>query len=228
MRTEPNERVVDAYGRAPGSLRPIIVKVVRKREGDEFLSPTLREIFRRHHGVDVGMYTHGGCFIPWAFGPGTSIGRYSSVAHGAFAATDNHPMHYKSMHGYFFNPSLGVTDKEWEFSPLSIGNDVWLGHNSIIMPSVDVVGDGAVIAAGAVVNKDVPPYAVVAGNPGRVVRYRFEPETIARLLAEKWWERDLEDLRSHLDEFTGPYGPGSPSARATDAAQAASSLLRAT
>lgn len=170
-------------------------------------SPTLREIFRRFHGVDVGMYTHGGCFEPFAFGRGTTIGRYSSIARSAFAATLDHPMDRKSMHGYFFNPGLGYAEEEREYSPLRIGNDVWLGHNSIIHSSVGEIGDGAVVGAGAVVFKDVPPYAVVVGNPGRVVRYRFDPETIAALLAEKWWDKDLEELEPDMAHYTRPLAP---------------------
>lgn len=204
-------RAVTMYGRSRGSVRQLIVKAVRRREGGEMFSPTLREIFRVHHGVDIGMYTHGGCFRPFAFGRNTTIGRYTSVAATAFAATDNHPMHYKSMHGFFFNPELGVVDREWSFSPLKIGNDVWLGHNSIIMPGVNSVGDGAVVAAGAVVNKDVPPYAVVVGNPARLVRYRFDPATIERLVREQWWEKDIGDLQSELDEYTSAYEPFSDS-----------------
>ena len=115
------------------------------------------------------------------------------------------------MHGFFFNPELGVVDREWSFSPLKIGNDVWLGHNSIIMPGVNSVGDGAVVAAGAVVNKDVPPYAVVVGNPARLVRYRFDPATIERLVREQWWEKDIGDLQSELDEYTSAYEPFSDS-----------------
>jgi len=71
------------------------------------------------------------------------------------------------------------------------------------MAGVSTIGDGAVIGAGAVVFKDVPPYAVVVGNPGRVVRYRFSADMIAQLLEEKWWERDIEDLAgSELEQFT--------------------------
>jgi virginiamycin A acetyltransferase len=178
------------------------LKYVKKREGGELYSQTLREIFRVHHGVDIGLYSHGGCFRPFAFGRDTTIGRYSSVAATAFAATDNHPMHFKSMHGFFFNPALGVVDAPSEFLPLTIGNDVWLGHNSIIMPGVARVGNGAVVAAGAVVNKDVPPYAVVVGNPARIVRYRFTPATIERLEGERWWEHDLAVIREDLDAYT--------------------------
>ena len=110
------------------------------------------------------------------------------------------------MHAFFFNPKLGFVDGSLPRSPLTIGNDVWLGHNSIIMPGVGRIGDGAVVAAGAVVNKEVPPYAVVVGNPARVVRYRFDPETIERLLAEKWWEKDIEEIGPNLGEYSRAYG----------------------
>ena len=87
------------------------------------------------------------------------------------------------------------------------------------MPSVGTIGDGAVVAAGAVVNKEVPPYAVVVGNPARIVRYRFDPATIERLLAEKWWEKSIEEIRPDAGEYSraygesGPLGSSSPSAR---------------
>lgn len=192
------------YGRKRRVARTVALRIATEREGGEFRSTTLRQIFRTFHGVDVGMFTHGGCFVAHAFGPGTTIGRYSSIARTAFAATLNHPMDRKSMHGYFFNPTLGYTDVVREYSPLAIGNDVWMGHNSIIMPSVSTVGDGAVIGAGAVAFKDVPPYAVVVGNPGRVVRYRFSAETIERLLEERWWEQSIEQI-DDLDSYTRTY-----------------------
>nr|WP_300148047.1 CatB-related O-acetyltransferase [Propionicimonas sp.] len=203
-----NEWLVDRYGSSRGAIRRLIQKYVTDSEGGQNYSTGLREIYRRYYGVDVGLYTMGGCFVPYAFGRNTTIGRYTSVAMTAFAATDNHPMHHKSMHGFFFNPKLGVVDQDSEFIPLEIGNDVWLGHNSIIMPEVATIGDGAVVAAGAVVNKNVPPYAVVVGNPARVVRYRFDPETISHLLAERWWDRDISELRQQLTDFTEAYGAG--------------------
>lgn len=201
-----DDRLVRRYGNSRGAIKQILLKLVRNREGGEMYSSTLREIFRVHYGVEIGMYTHGGCFHPFSFGKRTTIGRYTSVAATAFAATDNHPMHYKSMHGFFFNPELGVVRTDWTFSPLVIGNDVWLGHNSIIMPGVESIGDGAVVAAGAVVNKNVPPYGVVVGNPARLVRYRFDSATIELLLREKWWEKDIDDIKgTDLGEFTRDY-----------------------
>lgn len=200
MRTEVSGTLVGLYGR--GSVgRSIAVRAINRLEQGEMYSPTLREIFRRYHGVDIGMYTHGGCFVPHAFGRNTRIGRYTSIARSAFAATLDHPTEFKGMHGFFFNSNLGYTDHVREYSPLAIGNDVWLGHNAIINSNVKEIGDGAVIGAGAVVFKDVPPYAIIVGNPGRVVRYRFPAEVIAGLLAEKWWERDIDELSPEIRQF---------------------------
>jgi acetyltransferase-like isoleucine patch superfamily enzyme len=137
--------------------------------------------------------------------PHTKIGRYSSIAAGVRVVNHNHPLAFKGTSGLFFNPVLGLCDR-WlvDHNPLEIGNDVWIGANAVILPEVNRIGDGAVIGAGAVVNRDVPPYAVVLGNPGRVVKYRFSPEVIACLLAEKWWEKDIEDLAERIGEFQVP------------------------
>lgn len=77
---------------------------------------------------------------------------------------------------------------------VSIGNDVWIGRSAIVLPGV-VIGDGAVVGAGAVVTKSVAPYAIVAGNPAGVIRFRFDEEVVLRLLAIRWWEFDDETLR---------------------------------
>ena len=91
----------------------------------------------------------------------------------------------QSTHAFFFNPYFKYcTEDNLESIPLTVGNDVWIGHNAIIMPNVKSIGDGAVIAAGSVVNKDIPAYAVVVGNPARIVRYRFSKEKIEELLYE--------------------------------------------
>ena len=187
-----NESLVRRYGSSRGSVRRLILRYINGTEGGEFYSPTLREIFRVYYGVTIGMYTHGGCFQPRRFDLETVVGRYTSIARSAFSATANHPLHYKSTHAFFFNPRLGVTkeDEHLPRTPLTIGNDVWLGHNSIIMPGVRTIGNGAVVAAGAVVSKERTAYAVVVGNPARVVRYRFDSQTVEQLLVEKWWERE--------------------------------------
>jgi virginiamycin A acetyltransferase len=199
--------LIALYGLKFSFIRALVLRIVSRTEGGEFFSPTLREIFKKFYGVEIGMYSHGGCFEPHLFGKNTTFGRYCSVAKTAFGATLNHPMDKKSMHGFFFNPALGFCGESREYGSLSVGNDVWFGHNSIVMPSVSAIGDGAVIGAGAVVFKDVPPYAVVVGNPGRVVRYRFDKETIDALLEEKWWNLSIEQLREKgLGEYIRPYG----------------------
>lgn len=84
--------------------------------------------------------------------------------------------------------------------PPIIGNDVWIGINSTILNNV-VIGDGAVIGAGAVVTKDVSPYSVVGGVPARLIKFRFSEEQIDRLLRIKWWDWPLELISQRIDDF---------------------------
>jgi acetyltransferase-like isoleucine patch superfamily enzyme len=148
------------------------------------------------------MYTHGGCFVPGKFDRFTTIGRYCSIAMTATAMNRNHPLGYKSTHAFFFNPKLKYCElDEISYTPLVIGSDVWIGHSAIIHPNVKSIGHGAVIGAGAVINKDIPPYAVVVGNPARIVRYRFSPEVIEELLSGCWWDKDIDELKSEMKEF---------------------------
>jgi len=86
--------------------------------------------------------------------------------------------------------------------PTKIGSDVWIGHGSTIL-SGTTVGHGAVIGAGTVVTGDVPAYAIVAGNPARLVRYRFEPRTIARLLEIAWWNWPLAKIDENVSLLCG-------------------------
>ena len=83
-----------------------------------------------------------------------------------------------------------------------IGNDVWIGYRATIMPGV-TIGDGAIVAAYAVVVKDVPPYAIVGGNPAKVIRKRFSDEEIDRLLSLRWWDWDTEKITANLHLLTG-------------------------
>ena len=77
-----------------------------------------------------------------------------------------------------------------------VGNDVWLGYRALVMPGV-AIGDGAVVAAASVVTNDVPPYAIVGGNPARVLRRRFEDDEIERLLRAAWWDWPVELVTEH-------------------------------
>ena len=82
-----------------------------------------------------------------------------------------------------------------------IGNDVWIGDQCFIKAGVKV-GDGAVIGAHAVVTHDVPPYAIVAGNPAKILRYRFSEEEISALLQTKWWEWSDEEIKKNRSKFS--------------------------
>jgi acetyltransferase-like isoleucine patch superfamily enzyme len=131
------------------------------------------------------------------------IGRYCSIAANVNISPSQHPVNWLSISdrqhnsAYLdFNRFGGndvavkrfVDDKRAE-----IGNDVWVGINAVIMGGVKI-GDGAIVAAGAVVTKDVPPYAVVGGVPAKVIKYRFDEDTIKELLALKWWDYDIADF----------------------------------
>ncbi|TWP45013.1 CatB-related O-acetyltransferase [Lentzea tibetensis] len=78
-----------------------------------------------------------------------------------------------------------------------VGNDVWIGYRAVIMPGV-TIGDGAIIATGAVVTSDVPPYTVVGGNPAKVVKERYPKADVERLLRVKWWDWPVEKVTAHL------------------------------
>ena len=83
-----------------------------------------------------------------------------------------------------------------------VGNDVWIGYRATIMPGV-TIGHGAIIGACAVVTRDVPPYAIVGGNPARVIRMRFEADTVARLLTLAWWDWPMEKITRFAPLLTG-------------------------
>ncbi|PWB24611.1 hypothetical protein DCO46_11265 [Flavobacterium sp. HTF] len=84
--------------------------------------------------------------------------------------------------------------------PIKVGNDVWIGAHSVILSGV-TIGDGAIIASNSVINKDVPPYAIVGGSPARIIKYRFDKPTIDNLLKIKWWDWDLKKIKANKELF---------------------------
>lgn len=200
--TPVSHALVRLYGACGKRTRAIILRLLKHAEGGEMYSASMRRVFSVYHGVDIGMYTHGGCFVVGNMRPGTSIGRYCSIGGTARTFTANHPMNLRSTHAVFVDPSLGLAKRQiFPRGRLSIGNDVWIGHNAVILPSVSSIGDGAVIGASAVVNKNVPPYAVVVGHPSRIVRYRFSQRVIDELLESRWWDKPLEELLPEFGSF---------------------------
>ena len=186
-------------------LRDRVYSYLTRHEGGEMLSPTLRRIYLDYHDIEIGMYSYGGCFNPVRIMAHTKIGRYCSFAGNVWRFNANHPLKCKSTHPYFYNPSFGYVREELiSRSELTIGNDVWVGQNAVILPNVKRIGDGAVIGAGAVVTKDVPDFAVVVGNPAKIVKYRFSEEMQQKIKASKWWEKSITELQKDMEEFAHP------------------------
>jgi virginiamycin A acetyltransferase len=172
-----------------------------------FLKPLLASITGFDH-VEVGDFTyyddplHARDFfrrnVTYNFrgsGARLRIGKFCAIATAAqFMMPDaNHAMAGPSTYpfgvfGGAFAHALPLADYPWRSArDTVVGNDVWIGAEALILPGV-TIGDGAVIGTRAVVSRNVPPYAVVAGNPARVVRRRFDEETAARLIALAWWD----------------------------------------
>jgi phosphonate metabolism protein (transferase hexapeptide repeat family) len=138
----------------------------------------------------------------------TTIGKFCSIAAMTRINPGNHPMHratqahftYRAS-AYFPGESDDVDFFDWRRAHhVSIGNDVWIGHGAVVLPGRQI-GTGAVIAAGAVVTKDVAPYTIVAGNPARVIRRRFSEAAERGLTELAWWDWDHEALRMALPDF---------------------------
>lgn len=157
-----------------------------------------------YHGISIGGFSYSWSRLTSAV---RSVGRYCSIAAEVGFGQAEHPT------GWLTTSSL-TYDKGWMWGrfaqregkqhtlprtshstmpQITIGNDVWIGYRSYIKAGV-TIHDGAVIGAHAVVTRDVPPYAIVAGNPGRIIRYRFSDRTIARLLKIRWWDYAFTDL----------------------------------
>lgn len=128
------------------------------------------------------------------------IGRFCSIGPRVIIAHGEHPSGFLSTHPLFFseysawNNAIFVDRKIVDqHKQVSIGHDVWIGANCYIKDGVKI-GTGSIIAAGAVVVKDVPPYAIMGGVPAKVIRFRFDDNTINDLLKTEWWACEMQDL----------------------------------
>jgi phosphonate metabolism protein (transferase hexapeptide repeat family) len=137
-----------------------------------------------------------------------TIGKFCSIAAMTRINPGNHPMHRASQAHFTYRASAyfpGEPDEADFFSwrrdhHVSIGNDVWIGHGAIVLAGRSI-GDGAVVAAGAVVTKDVAPYCIVGGNPAKPIRQRFQADIAIRMQALTWWDWPHERLRRALPDF---------------------------
>lgn len=162
--------------------------------------------FVRLHNVNFGAYSYVG---PRSRLINVSVGKFCSISWDCEIGLQSHPTNFISTSPIFFEKCNG-TGSSWVPKsnvsvelPVEIGNDVWIGARSMIMGGIEI-GDGAVIAAGAVVTKDVPSYAVVGGVPARLIGYRFPEEIVDVLLKVKWWDIPENELKKKLELFSGP------------------------
>ncbi len=151
----------------------------------------------------------------------SEIGKFCSIAAMTRINPGNHPLQRVALSHFTYRSSaygLGDDDAElfgWRCKHrVTMGDDVWIGHGAIVLPGV-TLGSGSAIGAGTIVTKDVPPFAIVVGNPGRVLRFRFPAEIQAALLRIRWWdwshallgERMADFRKLGAEEFSRRYDP---------------------
>ena len=163
--------------------------------------------------IGAGTYASGEPLIrPLHPGNRITLGKYCSLAYDVtIFAGGNHPMDRITTHPIKIFHNVGdyagwTADCADGDAVTRIGSDVWLGHGCTILSGADI-GDGAIIGARAVVRGRVPPYAIVAGNPARVIRYRFDDAVIDRLLKIRWWDWPEEKIKAEIPHLTSAHIP---------------------
>jgi virginiamycin A acetyltransferase len=141
----------------------------------------------------IGKYTYLGnnCNVTKA-----NIGNYCSVANNVSIGPGEHNLSKISTNSVFYNNEYDSLTK----LNCTINNDVWIGVDSIILRGV-TIGNGAIIGANSVVNKDVPEYAIAVGSPAKVIKYRFKKNKINKILKSKWWESDIDYARKLMKDL---------------------------
>lgn len=209
-------------------LALVLRNAIRDRKNDLQHNWRNIEIWRRHgaetrfHFADnpnftVGKHTYGIPFLRVYHHPyRVTIGAFCSIAEDCqlliggshkISNVSSYPFNAYRRHFPSTPPELFTCNPD---NYIEIGNDVWFGRHVIVLNGV-TIGDGAVIGAGTVVSKDVPPYAVVVGNPMRIIKYRFDPETIDAIQGTEWWNLDDSDidrlvpLMGNIPEFVAAY-----------------------
>ena len=173
-----------------------ICKLSKKRYGWE--DNLKRYYVEKYFNLKIGRYTYGYESIGLDFFK--EIGAFSSIAAGNNSVHGNHHINFITTSPILTHEEFGFVHNWLEkdyFHSIESGNDVWIGASCLIFPFVKI-GDGAVIAAGSIIRKDVPPYAVV-GGVDKILKYRFDKETVDKLLKIQWWNWDDDKIRENAD-----------------------------
>jgi virginiamycin A acetyltransferase len=151
----------------------------------------------------IGDYSYIGynCFVTK-----TRIGRYCSIANNVSIGMGEHKLDKISTNSIFYDNAFEMLTKK----ECILGNDVWIGVDSIIRRGV-TIGHGAVIGANSFVTHDVPDFAVVAGSPAKILKYRFSAGDIVKILESGWWEHDKEDALIRINELEAAMSPDNAS-----------------
>lgn len=192
------------------------LSILNKRKRKNFRKSCLQQLDYKkipanvHPNVTVGKNFEIGRFsyinANTHIGHDTKIGSFCSIARSVEIAPHSHPIYLMSTHTFQYQSNKFADYENYKnntFFPIEslskqtiIEHDVWIGTKSIIMKGVHI-GTGAIIGAGSIVTKDIPPYAIAVGVPAKVIKYRFDNDLIEELLNSKWWEKDLLSLQ-HL------------------------------
>lgn len=210
MRQDPlAARLARLADRLP--MRARSLAFILRREGGQLTSRSLRAYLKRAHGVEVGDYSYGSLLEPGRADRGLVIGRYVSIGPNVRRFGAAHPVDRLSMHPYWYNPSLGVVGAADDVDRTScvIEHEAWIGANVTILPGCRRIGIGAVVGAGAIVTKDVPDFAIVVGNPGRVRGERLTADARSALLERRPWLEEPGEAARILSEIAAEAGdPG--------------------
>jgi virginiamycin A acetyltransferase len=190
-----------AYAISNSRFRSMILRIIRKIEGDLFLGKTSSRIYRECHDIEMGYGVISFTDLR-NISRGTTIGNYSTISENTKIFNANHPYKCFTTHALLYNPIFGWSKEDvLPRTRLIVGHDVWTGYNSIILPSVNRIGNGAIIAAGAVVTRNVESYSIVGGNPAKFIKYRFTPDIIEMLEESKWWLLNKVELMENKERF---------------------------